>query len=104
MNRNIAIGILALTTIVFGGLYVSRPPVVVIQPVDSGYTVGATSGTYHTNAEQFVNTVQLGCAKIYQMGATTNASTSYYLVASTTLSGGFGYIAIVTSTKPTNCP
>ena len=47
----------------------------------------------------------LGCLKIYQSGATTVASTTYYLVASstaqTTVQGGF--YAFVTSTKPTYC-
>ena len=95
MIEKILIAVLLTTTILFGGLYFSSN------------NLGVTSGTDHYNAEVFHNTLTAGCTKIYQTGATTNASTTYYLMASTSLgaaaSGGY-FPIFATSSKPTNCP
>ncbi len=47
-------------------------------------------------------TTTLGCLRIYQTGATTISSTTYYLVASTTTAGS-GLQLFATSTKPAIC-
>lgn len=52
-------------------------------------------------------TTVVGCQKVYQLNATTLASTTYYLVASTSI-GGAGVASsfplFATSTKPAFCP
>lgn len=67
--------------------------------------IGAVPGTDHYQKETFFDTLTAGCAKIYQLGATTNASSTFYLVASTTITGGSSTLPVfATSTKPANCP
>ena len=80
----------------------SLAPSPIVQPL------GGTIGSDVLNQVQFYDQAIFSCARIYQKGATTNASTTYYLVASTTIgtSGQFNqYLPMLaTSTKPTNCP
>lgn len=102
MNNNfyvISIG-LVIIALLFVGLFINKQPII-IQPTTE---LGAAAGTTHTNAEVFLSRLTTGCLKVYQAGATTNASTTYYVVASTTVSAGNGYYLMATSTRPTNCP
>lgn len=64
--------------------------------ISGSSTISATT----TATGQFT----LSCSRVYQLGATTNASTTYYLVASTTAFSNLGFSLYATSTKPTICP
>ncbi len=67
---------------------------------------GGNVGPNQYNKVQFYDQTTFSCARVYQLGATTNASTTYYLVASTThgtLGEVQGFKVMATSTKPTNC-
>lgn len=100
--KDIIIVLLIVVLLVISGFYLMR----LVQIVNNE-PLGATLGTYQVNPIVFLNSLTAGCAKIYQKGATTNASTTYYLMASTTIGGaseGFGFPTFATSTKPTNCP
>lgn len=99
MNKNIVIGALAVIALLFGALYLTKPIQLIQLPL------GASPGPDHYNAETFFNTLTASCPRIYQAGATTNASTTYYLMASTTFGTNGNYTSVLaTSTKPTNCP
>lgn len=97
MTEKIIIGVLIFTTILFGGLYFKS---------NQSLPLRGTIGNDITSRVQFYDQATFSCARIYQLGATTNSSTTYYLVASTTAGGasvGAGFPTFVTSTKPTNC-
>ncbi len=102
MNKTSIIVGWLITAILFAGLFISfrQNVYVTVQPTD----LGAAAGTTHTNAEVFLSRLTAGCLRVYQANATTNASTTYYVVASTTVSAGNGYYLMATSTRPTNCP
>lgn len=69
----------------------------------SGTDVFVINGTGSISATAATST--LGCLRIYQYGATTVASTTYYLVASTTFDEAGSQFATIfaTSSKPTYC-
>lgn len=98
----------SITFLVIGAILVASGFLLgqnVINP--SAERVGGSSiGTDQFNKVQFYNQATFSCARVYQLNATTNASTTYYLVASTTAGGasvGSGFPLFATSTKPTNC-
>ena len=66
----------------------------------SGGTITVASSSPLTNTQA---TTTLGCLKIYQVGATTAASSTYWLVASSTLNTDNFYPLFATSTKPAYC-
>ena len=80
----------------------------------AGSAVGITNtGTLtQSGVSTFTNTITntaatstLGCLRVYQYGATTVASSTFYLMASSTATGGINgsFEVFVTSTKPTYC-
>jgi hypothetical protein len=66
--------------------------------IDSAGLLTTTGGITNT-----VATTTLGCLRVYQRGATTVASTTYYLVASTTVNTDNYFPLFATSTKPSYC-
>lgn len=97
------LSVVVVISVLFGVFYVG----VIVSDLRNIATLGATPGTDHFQAETFSNTLTGYCIKIQQLGATKTASTTYYLVASTSASAvtiGGGFLVFATSTKPTVCP
>ena len=102
MNKQTIVIAVLGTAVVLLGAFLLKVPATVTNTVRE--QLGSSVGTEHTNAENFYNITTFSCPKIYQAGATKNASTTYYLMASTTFGTYGAYtVVIATSTKPTNC-
>lgn len=69
----------------------------------SGASAISGVSTFTNTISNTAATSTLGCLRIYQVGATTVASTTYYLVASSTLNASNFYPLFATSTKPAYC-
>lgn len=82
-TKNIAIGVLIVTTVLFGGLWLKQPTQIVVQP-----TLGGASGTDHTNAETFLD--DLTYSRISHGGLVTLTATgsSTAITAANVCTGG----------------
>jgi hypothetical protein len=101
-TKDIAISVLAVSLVVTG-VFLFKKPILVEVNVPPNDNLGVTIGTEQYNQIDFYNTLTAHCPKIHLFGDTTNSSTTYYLMASTTLGDEF-FSVLATSTKPTNCP
>lgn len=99
--KDIIIGIIVGVVLISTGFFLAG-----ILSLTTPENVGGTIGSDIYQRVQFYDQATFSCARIYQLGATTNSSTTYYLVASTT-HGTSGEVqnfkVMATSTKPTNC-
>ena len=110
MNKfNTGIGIVTILAVLVGAFYISSQlgtinTTLLLQQGQERFGSYA-SGFNHLQPEDFLNQTTIRCARIHLAGATTNSSTTYYLMASSTF-GTYGTYAVVvaTSTRPTNCP
>lgn len=117
MNKTITYVLIGLV-VLFGFLYLqselSKPTTVggYVHNIQELFSAGLKAGTTNQlsidSAGTLTNTAAtttLGCLRVYQYGATTVASSTFYLMASTTATGGANgsFEVFVTSTRPSYC-